>query len=121
MSLRNPEDRLQEAVCIYLKAQYPQTVFYSIPNGSNKTRHEQHLFKATGLTPGVPDLCIAKPAYGFGGKTLYHGLYIELKTPKGRLSPAQKEMILRLETNGYLVEVCRSLDEAMAVIDKYLT
>lgn len=48
---------------------------------------------------GVPDLFIPH------ANRFYHGLFIEMKTEKGRLSPEQKEVIPRLEAEGYKVAV----------------
>ena len=56
--------------------------------------------KAQGITPGMPDLHI----YLAGGKTLF----IELKGPRGSLSPAQKDVHEKLIALGHEVHVIKS-------------
>lgn len=70
--------------------------------------------KSAGIRPGVPDLSLDVPAGP------YHGLRIELKTPRGRVSQAQSETHARLRSHGYAVAVVRSLASASAVIDAYM-
>ena len=67
-----------------------------------------------GLRAGVPDVCVPAMRGGFGG------LYLELKTAKGRVSKAQHAWIDALKAAGYAVYVVRSLDQAVGVIEDYL-
>jgi len=80
------EDALQAACVEYFRYQYPHDILFSIPNGSYKSPAARMIFKKTGLLKGVPDLFLAKPIPPFGG------LFIEMKQPKGSISPNQKEM-----------------------------
>lgn len=112
--LHNEEDLLQKAVCDYLTLQYRNVVFYAVPNGYKKSAFEQWKAKVTGLVAGIPDLVIAHV------KQPYSALYMELKSKKGTVSPAQKTKIAQLKAAGYMVVVCNSLDEAKAIIDDYL-
>ena len=67
-----------------------------------------------GVKAGVPDLQLLVP------NGLIHGLWIELKSKKGKLQPSQRLMIQRLEEQGYLCKVCFGADEAINEIKKYL-
>lgn len=67
-----------------------------------------------GVRKGVPDLMLPIPMNGF------HGLFIELKTDKGRLSEAQKVWIENLRSLGYRVEVCKGFVEAKDVLKEYM-
>ena len=67
-----------------------------------------------GVVPGVPDLFIRIACHG------YHGLYIELKTEKGRLSDKQRRFADSAVADGYKFVVVRSLDEFMRVVKTYL-
>ncbi len=67
---------------------------------------EQVKAKATGLTAGHPDLTIFLP----GGRCAF----IENKTAKGRLSPAQVERHDALRAIGHTVEVVRASTEEEA-------
>jgi hypothetical protein len=89
-------------------------LLYHVPNGGSRNVVEAKRLKAQGVKPGVPDLVLPVAR----GK--YHGLYIELKTLRGRVSDAQKQWIDALRNQGYAAIVCRGADEAIAMIAKYL-
>lgn len=89
-------------------------LLYHVPNGGSRNVIEAKRLKAQGVKPGVPDLVLPVAR----GK--YHGLYIELKTLRGRVSDAQKQWIDALRNQGYAAIVCRGADEAIAMIAKYL-
>jgi len=97
------EDHLQASVCRFLSAVLPEDAWYcAIPNGFNKTKAAAGIAKATGLKAGAPDLLVVH-----GGRPIF----IELKTAKGRLSPAQKETAIDIDLAGGLWSVCRSIDD----------
>lgn len=109
------EDELQSACVTTFRLMFPGRIIFAIPNGGKRNVREAARMKKQGVLAGVPDLCIPEPMNGF------HGLYIEMKSQKGTLSPAQKEMIALLEERGYWCEVCKSFDEFMATVNKYFT
>lgn len=67
-----------------------------------------------GVKPGVPDLFYPVPLNG------YHGLFLEMKTAKGRLSEVQKRWCGFLEEVGYKVVVAHSWQEARDALEEYL-
>lgn len=69
---------------------------------------------AEGLRPGVPDcfLPVAK-----GG---YHGLFIEHKFGKNKVSPEQSYWLKGLDTNGYLTAVSYNWTSSVKLIVDYL-
>ena len=81
--------------------------------GARSARNGARL-KAEGMRAGTPDLFLAVPR---GNRP---GLWIEMKTPVGVLSPAQKSFRDYL-SSAYEHRVCRSFDEAKAAIEAYLT
>lgn len=89
-------------------------LLFAIPNGGKRTRIEACILKGEGVRAGVPDLFLAVARGG------YHGLFLELKTEKGRISEAQLEMHARLAKQHYFVAVPRSVGEAVEIIGKYL-
>ncbi len=140
---KNEEGEMQRLLCHWW-AQYskdkgiPECLLFAIPNGSAlgygkeeyQVRHRQirgKLMKLEGLRPGCPDLMLAVPkiitAWGGNptGLRTTDGLFIELKTEKGIVSDEQKQFIHDLRNQGYKVEVCRSLDDAIKCITEYLT
>jgi len=54
-------------------------------------------------------------------KPPYHGLYIELKYGNNKLSPAQQAIMAELEGYGYAVAVCYGANDAIDVIQRYIT
>ena len=67
-----------------------------------------------GRRKGVPDLHMPIPKAGF------HGLYIEMKIPGGRVSDEQRMWIDTLKKLGHRVEVCYNSKEAKQAIADYL-
>lgn len=89
-------------------------LLYHVPNGGSRNVVEAKRLKAQGVKSGVPDLVLPVAR----GK--YHGLYIELKTLRGRVSDTQKQWLDALRNQGYAAIVCRGADETIAMISKYL-
>lgn len=116
--MRHDEDNEQILLFDWAAAQsgkYPELdLLYHIPNGGKRNAIEGARFKRMGVKPGVPDLFLPVPR----GK--YHGLYIELKSAKGRLSENQKVWLRELAKRGYAACVCFGFDEARRDIIDYL-
>ena len=89
-------------------------LLYAIPNGGRRDAVTGARLRAEGVRPGVPDLCLPWPS----GK--WHGLYIELKAPGGRVSKEQRLWIERLTAAGYRAEVCVGWGAAARLILDYL-
>lgn len=87
---------------------------YAVPNGGARAFRTAARLKAEGVHPGVSDLHLPVARGG------YHGLWIEMKTETGRVSPAQKEWIAGMTSLGHLAIVARSWDYARSVITEYL-
>jgi hypothetical protein len=94
---------------------------FAVPNGAILGGDERlraiqmGKLKREGFEPGVPDWCFPQPR----GK--YAGLWIEFKTQTGRLNENQDAKIKLLQAHGHLVHVCRSADEAIGLVEAYLT
>lgn len=67
-----------------------------------------------GVRAGVPDLFYPVPMHG------YHGMFIEMKTTRGRLGPEQKRWISILETLGYKCVVAHGWIEAKEALEEYV-
>ena len=71
--------------------------------------------KASGVKKGVPDLSLPCPHGGFAG------LYIELKTAKGKPSREQLWWIDKLSEHGYCACICYGYQEAIKCLNDYLS
>tara|TARA_B110000908_G_C10205697_1_gene427593 strand:+ start:1092 stop:1340 length:249 start_codon:yes stop_codon:yes gene_type:complete len=60
-------------------------------------------------TVGLPDLIVVLP----DGQVLF----VELKTPTGRLSKMQEHILTKLRKNNANAYVCRSLEEFQAIVE----
>ena len=127
------EDDLQAGCVTWLRAQYPKLLWYHAKNEGNRASlvrksngksysPDGSRNKRMGVLAGTPDLCIVKARYfiSAGDVDCHHGLYVELKAPDGRQSPAQKDFQTRCEHEGYKYVICRSFDEFKSVIESYL-
>jgi hypothetical protein len=88
---------------------------YAVPNGAylaNKT--EAMKLIATGLLPGVADMCLDLP------NKQYHGLKIELKVKGKKQSDQQKLYQKRVEAVGYKYVVVDTLTDFLNSITDYL-
>jgi len=113
--MKSPEHEMQVALFRWLSYYPALRCAYAIPNAGQRTLKMASWYKAEGLRAGMPDVCI--PIMFWDG-TRYGALYIELKTAKGKVSPAQAAIHDALREAGNYVAVCRSLDEARAVIEQ---
>jgi len=67
-----------------------------------------------GVVPGIPDICVPI------ARKAWHGLYLEFKTKKGRVSPEQKNIHALMTEQQYKVVVVRSAQEAQGELENYL-
>lgn len=68
---------------------------------------------AEGLTPGILDIFWPKPNKG------YHGLWIEMKFGKNKLTESQEKCKAWLEKQGYETHVCYTWETAIMAVCKY--
>lgn len=87
---------------------------YHVPNGGSRDKREAANLKKQGVKAGVPDLCVPVARCG------YHSLYIEMKTPKGRVTPNQEKWLSLLDAQDMCAVVCRSAGEAIGFIERYM-
>jgi len=79
---------------------------FAIPNGGYRGKAQAGKLKAEGVLAGVLDLfCPAER------------LWIEFKTPKGRLSPEQKEFAQAMTDCGYQVMVAYGAADAVSQVE----
>lgn len=93
-------------------------LLFAIPNfagrlGKKTALHGARL-KAEGRKPGVPDLCLPV------ARGRYHGMWIEMKAPRGKLSTEQREWGEKLRAEDYHALVCKGWEAARDAILDYL-
>lgn len=114
MKRNRDEDKLQEAVVIWLQIQenLGRLTYHAIMNNPRSARDGARL-KQMGLRAGTPDLLCMSP---------WHvPLYIELKAPKGRVSFEQIEAMHRLDKiGGAMCVVCRSQEDVQKIVTGWL-
>ena len=99
----------------YQVSRYPALRWmFAIPNGTRTSIRVATKMKAEGVLKGVADIYIPKPCGG------YHGMWIEMKTPKGTLSQEQKAFRTAMLEAGYYAVTCRSVQDAIFEIVQYL-
>jgi hypothetical protein len=85
-----------------------------IPNGGSRHKGEARKLKAMGVKAGVSDLFLAYPSHG------YHGLWLEGKSLKGKLSKHQIDWLDRMKSVGYKTDVFFCFEQAKRMIENYL-
>lgn len=110
------EDDLQENCVKAFRLIYPKYkgLLYAIPNGGVRNAIEANRLIRGGVRPGVLDLALDLPS----GK--WHGMKIEIKTDKGRLSNYQIQYIKDVQDNYYCC-VCRSVEQFLKEVKEYLS
>ncbi len=114
---KHEESDMQQAVIEWANiCKYKEILDYlhHSPNGGARDEREGARFKREGVRKGYPDLELNVSRKG------YHGLFIEMKTAKGRLSTAQKKWKKFLLEEGNSWHLCRSAEEAIEIIEWYL-
>ena len=87
---------------------------FAIPNGGFRPLRTGAMLRREGARAGVPDVFVAIPV------APYAGLWLEFKTPTGRVSPVQKAYLDALGAIGYKTAVVRSVDDAISTVQAYL-
>lgn len=87
---------------------------FAIPNGFLDTKGKRIRAWQEGVLSGVPDVFIPWPSRG------HHGLFLEFKASKGRVTKAQQEFINLVSPRGYKAQVVYGLREALEAIKAYL-
>ena len=96
------QSRIQGALkaCGYLSIHIPNR------GGFNPFTKRYNIVTDPWFVPGVPDLVVLLP-----GSLV---LWVEVKTPKGKRSPAQERMAVRLEQLGHYYVLARNVGDVMA-------
>tara|TARA_R100001440_G_scaffold171_1_gene495 strand:- start:685 stop:1098 length:414 start_codon:yes stop_codon:yes gene_type:complete len=105
---------LQAEVVKYISLQYPKAKYCASLGGIYTSPTQAVKAKRTGYKRGFPDLQITEARGG------YFGLFLELKTNKGRATKDQKEWVEDLNNRGYKALIVKGIDETINAIDNYM-
>lgn len=118
MKRNNLEHQHQKALFEWAeinKHNYPELqLMFAIPNGGHRNIIVASKLKAEGVKAGVPDIFLPIAKRG------YHGLFIEMKTKKGKLSRYQAHWLALLDLQGFRAAICYGWEESVEVITEYL-
>ena len=96
-------------------AEIPQlALLYAVPNGGKRSIAVAGKLKMEGVKPGVPDVVLPV------ARGTYHALYIEMKEPRGGITPAQADWQFSLSREGNRVVVCTTWEAARDHVLAYL-
>lgn len=109
------EDQLQAKCYQWAYNTYPaiRGLLFSVPNGSSRDIREAVKLKATGLTPGIPDMILIHI-----GSTGPNPIGFEFKTNIGILSEAQKRVHVKWQSVGVMVHVIRNFEQWCEIIKR---
>ena len=110
---KDPEHDLQTSLVQWIREVDPEILFTATNGGVRLSMNQAKRMKAAGYLRGVPDLLFFEARNGF------HGLAIELKAPKGRISPIQREQVEEFRIRGWRAEVAFGWDHAMKILREY--
>ena len=110
------ENSLQINLVNWFNYNYPHLKddLLHVANERSCSIQQGRLLKRMGVKRGVSDIFLGVPT------NKYHGLWIELKTPTGKLSPEQKSFIERKNMRGYFATAAYGLEQAQDVIRDYI-
>jgi hypothetical protein len=113
------ESEIQQECIRWFKENYPQLaqegMLFHIANEGIRLGGMGARFKREGIVKGVADLCLAIPRHGYGA------LYIEMKRPGTYQRPEQKAWQQAVEKYGSKYVVCRSVQEFIVEVNRYLS
>lgn len=88
-------------------------LLFAIPNGGQRKPGVAGKLRAEGVKAGVSDLFLPVARRGF------HGLFLEMKSEKGKPTELQMEFQLAVEDQGYCASVAFSASDAITIIEWY--
>lgn len=93
----------------------PTRLLFAIPNaGAGAQAGRAGWLKAEGVTAGVSDTFLAV------ARGRWNGLFIEFKHGRNGMSPEQLAFSIDVRAENFRFALCRSVDEAIAVVSEYL-
>lgn len=110
------EDIEQKTLIRWVSLKHPKIkdLLFHVPNEGKRSPIRGLEMRRMGMRAGIPDLFLSVP------RGTYHGMYIELKSLSGKLTPQQQKYLDRFNQEGYLAVCCYGWEEAAKSIEEYL-
>lgn len=112
------EKRIQMECLSEFRKLYPSIaskgLLFHVPNECTEKRFDTLRTSANGVCAGVSDLILLIPRKGYGA------LCIEMKTPTGKQSQAQKQWQKNVTEAGQKYVVCHTVEEFVKEVNRYL-
>lgn len=108
---RHLESQIQQSMVRWFRLQYPKYIIAAIPNGGQRNALEAKIMKGEGVLAGFSDLIIIANN---------NVLFVEVKTKDGYQSDLQKQFQSDVERLGFQYSVCRSLEDFMFTVEKWV-
>lgn len=109
----SPEHDLQIGLVELIHDVAPDLLFSATNGGVRLSMNQARRMKAAGYLKGIPDLIFYESRQG------YHGLALELKAKRGKISPIQRERIEDFRIRGWRAEIAFGWDQALAILRDY--
>lgn len=107
---KTTEHDLQVECVNWFRENIPAGLIFAVPNCGTRNIGTYYYMVKEGLTKGAPDLVVLLPSSRI--------IFIEMKSPTGRLSPDQKNIQNTCnEISDGIYFVCRSLDEFKKIVN----
>lgn len=87
---------------------------FSIPNEGKRNYYNARMLISAGLKKGVSDIFVALPV------PPYHGMFIEMKSVKGKPTKEQVKFQQDVMGKGYMAVICYGAQQAIKVLQAYL-
>jgi hypothetical protein len=108
------ESQIQQQMVKWFGYKYPECTLFAIPNGHKRNAITGAILKREGVVAGVADLFLMK------ANNKYNGLWIEVKTDKGKQSESQKEFERKALREGYKYVICKNIDQFINEVVIYI-
>lgn len=121
---RAKEEETTHINCVnWFQWHFPNKDIIHIPNGGTRNwklnakgvrySPEAQRLKRMGVKKGVSDIFIPEP------EGTYHGLWIEIKSQKGKVTPEQHTFLAKQKAKNYQCAIAYSLDDFITIIKTY--
>jgi len=114
MSRAKDEFKIQADFVRYVELMYPDLLYTISPAGFIMSAGMAMKMVRMGYRKGTPDILFFEP------RGAYHGFLMEIKTQDGKTSEAQETFLGLAREREYAIAICRSVDEAISALRRYL-